>query len=145
MTTRRLSGLHCVFIDTSAFFAVLSARDSNHHLAVSIMTRLVKEPSQLFSTNFILAETHALILTRVGRHRAWQFVSDLEESSTTIIRVSASDEQKAKATLKHYNDKSFSLTDCTSFAVMERLKITEAFAFDRNFSQYGLRVLTQES
>ncbi|GFP36049.1 hypothetical protein HKBW3S43_01837, partial [Candidatus Hakubella thermalkaliphila] len=35
-----------------------------------------------------------------------------------------------------------SLTDATSFAVMERLKIPYTFAFDRNFTQYGLTVLT---
>jgi predicted nucleic acid-binding protein len=33
------------------------------------------------------------------------------------------------------------LTDATSFAVMERLGIEAAFAFDRDFRQYGLPVL----
>jgi len=35
-----------------------------------------------------------------------------------------------------YRDKGFSFTDCTSFAVMERFGITEAFALDEHFDQY---------
>lgn len=31
-----------------------------------------------------------------------------------------------------------SLTDATSFVVMERLEIAQAFTFDRNFRQYGI-------
>ena len=41
-----------------------------------------------------------------------------------------------------YDDKNFTLTDATSFAVMERLGMTEGFTFDRNFAQYGFTILT---
>ena len=35
------------------------------------------------------------------------------------------------------DDKTFSFTDCTSFALMERIGVTEVFAFDEHFKQYG--------
>jgi predicted nucleic acid-binding protein len=44
-----------------------------------------------------------------------------------------------------YDDKDFSLTDATSFAVMERLRVPAAFTFDRHFAQYGFTVLTATS
>jgi len=34
------------------------------------------------------------------------------------------------------------LTDAMSFAVMERLGITQVFTFNRNFAQYGVTALT---
>jgi predicted nucleic acid-binding protein len=40
------------------------------------------------------------------------------------------------------DDKDFTLTDATSFAVMERLGITYAFTFDHPFTQYGFIALT---
>jgi predicted nucleic acid-binding protein len=41
--------------------------------------------------------------------------------------------------------KSFSYTDGTSFAVIERLKIGTALAVDRDFREYGLRCVPEKS
>ena len=59
----------------------------------------------------------------------------------TTIRVGRADEERARAILNQYSDKDFSLTDATSFVVMERLGISDAFCFDRNFAQYRFNVL----
>lgn len=96
----------------------------------------------MFTTNFILAETHALLLAKADRRLARQALATIQASAaTTIIRVSPADEQRAVSILDQYTDKSWSYTDCTSSAVMERLGIGTAFSFDRNFSQYGWIVL----
>lgn len=58
-----------------------------------------------------------------------------------MVRVSPEDEQYAEQIPRRYDDKRLSYTDATSFAIMERLSITHAFAFDRNFGQYSPRVL----
>jgi predicted nucleic acid-binding protein len=42
---------------------------------------------------------------------------------------------------RQYEDKGFSFTDCTSFALMERLDINTVFAFDDHFVQYGTFVI----
>ena len=41
-----------------------------------------------------------------------------------------------------YQDKDFPMVDAISFAVMERLGISVAFAFDQHFTQYGWTALT---
>jgi predicted nucleic acid-binding protein len=48
--------------------------------------------------------------------------------------------EAAKA-FKNASDRGWSFTDCTSFQLMHRLKITDAFAFDRHFGEAGLNRL----
>jgi predicted nucleic acid-binding protein len=66
----------------------------------------------------------------------------LLNQSWPIEPVSLADEEKAKDIIRRYTDKTFSYTDATSFAVMERLGAREAFAFDPHFQQYGLKLST---
>ncbi|MBI5054401.1 MAG: type II toxin-antitoxin system VapC family toxin, partial [Chloroflexi bacterium] len=39
-----------------------------------------------------------------------------------------------------YNDKQYSFTDCTSFVVMQKRKLRDAFTFDHHFEQMGFRL-----
>src|SRR5215475_9619853 len=91
----------------------------------------------LFTTNFVLAESHALILARLGRDRAWNFLQAILTGSTNLIRADEADERRARAIIEQYQDKEFSYCDAVSFAVMERLDLQEAIAFDDHFRQYG--------
>ena len=51
------------------------------------------------------------------------------------------DEVRAIDILARYKDKTFSYTDATSFAVMERLGIGAALSLDSDFKQYGWRMI----
>ena len=133
-----------VLIDTSAYFALADRTETRHPDALSVHRLLVAERWRLFTTNFIVAETHALILTRLGYSYALRFIDQLDQSPTLVIRVVAADEQQARVILREYADKAFSLTDATSFVVMGRMKMNHAFTFDRNFTQYGLTVLSPD-
>lgn len=130
------------FVDTSAFHALTDSRDMHHTDANTLRARLIDEQWRLFTTNLVLAETHALVLARLGRSTALRVLQAIDSSNTTIVRVSTQDERRAREILVQFQDKDFSLTDAISFAVIERLRIPFAFAFDRHFLQYGLTVLT---
>src|SRR5688500_12943071 len=123
--TARVGGPTRVFVDTSAFFALLDRRDSRHENAVAILQRLSSGRSQLVTTNVVLLETHALLLTRVGRSEALRFLDSIDTGSVQVLRVSAADESEARAILRQYDDKYFSLADATSFAVMRRSQISQ--------------------
>jgi predicted nucleic acid-binding protein len=135
---------HRVLVDASAYFALLDQDDAYHSQARLIRDRLLAESFRLFTTSFVLPETHALLLNRLSQDIATSFLKDLEQSTTTLVWVTPADVQRAQAIIYQYEDKDFSLTDATSFAVMERLRITTAFTFDRHFAQYGLMVLAAE-
>jgi predicted nucleic acid-binding protein len=40
-------------------------------------------------------------------------------------------------TFKDFDDKDWSFTDCTSKVVIEQRRISQAFAFDHHFNQFG--------
>ncbi len=136
--------LHQTLVDTSAFYALTDSKDKNHETAVAIRDRLLGEKWRLFTTNIILIEMHALILSRLGRAVALQVIQHVDRSNTTIVRVSPADEHAARRILAQYYDKDFALADATSFAVMKRLGISSAFTFDRHFAQYGLTIVSPD-
>ena len=129
-------------MDTSAYFALLDTDDANHQQARTLSARLIAESWRLFTTSFVLAETHALLSNRLSQQIATRFLRDMEHSPTTLLWVTPRDVERARAIIYQYDDKDFSLTDAASFAVMERLRIPAAFTFDRHFAQYGLTVLS---
>lgn len=130
-----------IFVDTSAFFAVYNANDADHLRMAPIFAAALSS-GRLATTNVVAAETHALLLTKVGRHVAHGVLLGMYESKLSVVRVGEDDERLARALLARYDDKDFSYADAMSFVVMERLSIRTALTFDRHFAQYDLDVLT---
>jgi uncharacterized protein len=141
MTTRPRSYPPLVFLDSSANLAIIDANDANHSAAIAIRRGLVSSRSRLLTTNYILDESYTLIMSELGTRVGLLFLRDIRQSVITIHRVSASDEVRAEQILAQYRDHTFSYTDAVSFAVMERFRITTAFAFDRDFLEYHLLIL----
>ena len=127
-----------VLVDTSAVYALLDRSDARHGRARASLKQLQTARSEPLLTNFILAECHALSLSRLGPDVARKW---LLTNVWAVERVTVDDEAKAKEIIGKYTDKGFSYTDATSFAVMERLGLRTAFAFDPHFRQYGFRVV----
>lgn len=68
----------------------------------------------------------------------------LDESLCELEYLPPFDIRSAWVIFERYADKDWSFTDCTSFVVMERLGITQAFAFDRHFKQFpGVTVVPE--
>src|SRR5215212_4822144 len=104
----RATWRRAVFVDTSAFGALSAVGEQDHQAAKSIRARLTRQRISLVTTNFVLAETHALLLGRVGRSLALRVLLGIDHSDITIARVSEADEQQARAILVQYDDKDFS-------------------------------------
>ena len=127
-----------IFVDTGAWFAVAVRNDPDHAAAMRWL-RQNREP--LITTDYVLAETATLIRMRDktarGHRLAVRVTSSILRQQTAILQnVSAADLQRALEIFRRYSDHLFSFVDCTSFAVMERLGITHAFAFDSHFDEY---------
>ena len=141
MTGGRLAPDRRCIVDTSAYYALIDSSDRHHSDALVLLRHLADQRWRLFTTNLVIAETHALVLNRLGRGVALAFLGAMAESSTTVERVTPADEQRALEIIRQYQDKDFSLTDASTFSVAGRIGVTIAFSFDRNFNQYGLSIL----
>jgi uncharacterized protein len=123
-----------VLWDSSAILALLDADDRDHVRAVVAARDIASERRPSFITNYIEAETHALVLRKLGRQiaREWLLTGGL-----AVVTVLPDEEQRAKEILARHSDKDWTLCDATSFAVLDARHITRAFAFDHHFRQYG--------
>jgi predicted nucleic acid-binding protein len=121
------------FVDTSAHYAIADAGDRDHDAAVAFLNTAANENRAFLSSNFIVAETYGLILLRLGRGKAIDYVQLLRSGSTAVERITLEDEKRAWEILSQYD---VSYVDTTSFALMERLGILEAFTFDRHFDVF---------
>ncbi|MGD9892088.1 MAG: type II toxin-antitoxin system VapC family toxin [Dehalococcoidia bacterium] len=130
------------FVDSAGYYALADRGDANHTTAAALLAALRLQRFRLVTTNFVLAESHALVLNRLGYAPALRLLTDITTSpATTLVRVTRADEDRARVIIRRYADKRFSYTDATSFAVMERLRLTQVFSFDRDFAQYGFTLL----
>ena len=66
-----------IFIDKSAFLAVLNAIDRFHQPARDAWSDVVNSDSALFSSNYIILETTALLQYRFGVEALRLFESEL--------------------------------------------------------------------
>ena len=127
-----------ILVDTSAIYALIDSDDAWHKPATQHLAKLQKARVEPLLTNFIVAECHALLLSRLNAPIARKW---LLGNIWTIERVTGEDEEKASEIIQRFTDKTFSYTDATSFSVMERLKLRQVFAFDVHFQQYGFQLL----
>ena len=123
-----------VLWDSSAVLALLDADDPDHKRAVDAASRIVTEKRPSFITNYVEVETHALLLRKLGRIVAREW---LLKGRLPIVRVSLQEEDRAKEILAVYADKDWSLCDAISFALAENRGVNAAFSFDHHFRQYG--------
>lgn len=131
-----------VFVDTSAFVALRNGAEREHETAREALAVLVAERAQLLTSNYVFSETYTALLVRAGREEAIRWGDRFRAGKAIeVARIDEPAEEEAWSILQSHADKRWSHVDATSFALMERERITEAFAFDRHFVQRGLTLV----
>jgi len=127
-----------IFIDTSALLAVLDGDDANHAAAKSKWGKALGDGDALVCHNYILVETSALVLRKLGI----EAVRVLERDIVPVLGVVWVSREVHDASVSAHlaaARRSLSLVDCVSFEIMRRTGIDKAFAFDRHFQEYGYK------
>lgn len=129
-----------VFLDTSAFLAVLNADDENHAHARQVWEEILLAGTTLITTSYVLVETYALLQHRLGMDAFRAFHQDV----VPLLRIEWVDEelhQRGAEAVLAANRRNLSLVDCTSFAAARKLGIRKVFAFDKHFAEQGFELL----
>ncbi len=130
------------FADTSFWMALSRKRDQYNRRAIAWNQFVIRTRSGIVTTEAVL----------------WEWLNGLSDASTrgvaaegyrrvhvdAGIQVVPFQPGLIDSAVQLYGtrpDKDWSLTDCLSFVVMERRRLTEALTTDSHFEQAGLKVM----
>ncbi|NOX62349.1 MAG: PIN domain-containing protein [Chloroflexi bacterium] len=131
-----------IFVDSGPWIGLIDPRDQWREAAVKEMERLMQARRPLVTTNLVLLEAYTGLVGRVRRSAIARLRSLVLDSTLIYVhRVTELDEALAWRKFVQYDDKLWSMVDCTSFVVMEQLLLTTAFTFDHHFRQAGFQTL----
>jgi predicted nucleic acid-binding protein len=126
-----------IFADTSALHGLLSQEDVYHEQLVAAWEALRAENAQLVTSNYVVVESVVLLHHRAGLATVDCFLEKMQPL-LEVEWVTREDHDLAVQMLRLLRRRHLSLVDCTSFVVMKRLGINEAFTVDRHFAERGL-------
>ena len=129
-----------VFIDTAAFLAVLNVDDEYHAPACHAWNELLFSDAILFTSNYVLLETTALLQYRFGMEAVRLFQNDILPV-VEAVWVDETIHAQALSALLVANRRRLSLVDCSSFELMHRFGLESAFTFDPHFREQGFRIV----
>ena len=127
-----------VFADTFYFLALLNKNDEAHARALQYSAQI----EQLVTTEWVLTELADGLAS--SRHRSMFTQTRQELLADADVQVIPLDMQLHEEGIRLYAsraDKEWSLTDCTSFVVMQREGVAEALTGDHHFEQAGFVAL----
>ena len=132
-----------IFIDTSAFLAVLNANDGFHEQARQTWDEILSSDAILFSSNYVILETTALLQHRFGIEAVRLFENDI----LPVIEIVWLDEtvhKQGMSALLIANRRDLSLVDCTSFEIMRQSGLEAVFTFDPHFGEQGFMLIPEQ-
>jgi predicted nucleic acid-binding protein len=128
-----------VFVDTFALIAWLNPRDAAHGEVANYFESFA---GQLITTEWVLVELADALSTAPARATAVAFLRAVRADALfEIIGYNPVVYQHGFDLFASRADKSWSLTDCISFAAMTERGLTDALTADHHFEQAGFQAV----
>ena len=130
------------FLDTGYVIALELSSDQNHRTAFRHWRSASKSLRLLVTTSYVFDEIVTFFNSR-GHHAKAVEIGErlLSSPSVRLVHVGEDLFSEGWDYFRKHKDKSYSLTDCISFLVMEEFGIDTAFTFDKHFVQSGFKKL----
>lgn len=130
-----------VFVDTSAFIAIISPSDEKHQDAAKAWRLLLEAGEELVTSGHVLIETISLLHSRSGTEAVRRFVNAMVPAMKTVWLDQTSHDQAVILMLDSPGKSGPSLVDCVSFEVIRRCRIKDVFVYDRHFENRGFNIV----
>ena len=131
-----------VFVDTSVLYALIDRKDSHHAAMGELVQRLLGSRRRLITSDYVICEAVNLANARAGHHVGIRILELIERSSALRVEwIGSLRFEATKVFYRRHSDHRYSFTDCTSFAVMRELKISDVLTTDAHFREAGFHVL----
>ncbi len=128
-----------VVIDTSALYALLSDRHTDHEAAVQMFERLIDRDVQLWATSYCLAEVSSFVLEQAGVEAGSIFMEAILDAAH-VYWVSNSAHEEAWQHVIRIHSPLFTLGRATTAVAVRKLKAV-AFAFEEHFLELSIPTL----
>jgi predicted nucleic acid-binding protein len=133
--------MRTVFADSFYFMAAINEQDSAHSRVLQFAQA---SPQRMLTTEWVLTEVGNAFSKPKWRAAFMTMLEDLRgDPSVVIIEATHDLFERAVRLFATRPDKGWSLTDCTSFLVMEDHGVVEALTGDRHFTQAGFVALLE--
>jgi predicted nucleic acid-binding protein len=131
-----------IFIDTSAFLALLNKEDHFHQIAKNTWEEINLSEEYLISSNYVIIETISLLQKRFGIEALRIFDNEVRPV-IDIIWIDQTIHHAGMVVVQTANHRKLSLVDCTSFEILRNLHVEKVFTFDSHFSEQGFNLLPE--
>lgn len=131
-----------IYIDTSAFYALIDRSDRHHESAKALWPTLLSAQTTLITSSYVVSETMALLQCRLGFeaarlwHKAVLGVVDVQWTDRSLHALGYD-------LWMSLGRMGFSLVDCVGHILMNRNQIEKAFCFKPAFAEQGIILLPE--
>jgi len=129
-----------IFIDTSAFIALINHDDEFHYKSSDLFIKATETDERFFTSNYIILETIFLLQREFGLSA----VNDFRKFMLPLVKIIWIDEKIHNDCLNNLitaEKRKISLTDYSSFYILDSFKIDRVFTFDKHFKEKGYQIL----
>lgn len=131
-----MAHLEKIIIDTSAFYALISANDEFHGRAEASYEIFKDRDVEFWTTSYALSETVALVHRRLGFETLSRLL-EIIESNVNVFWIDSTVHSVAMANFKESGGRGLSLVDWT-VVLVSRIESAHVFTFDGGFASHGV-------
>jgi len=132
-----------VYIDTSAFYALMDRSDQHHEAAKALWPSLLENHITLLTSSYVVAETMNLMQHRLG----FEAASLWHKAMLGVVDVHWVDQdthRQGHELWMSFGRHHCSLVDCVSYIIMNRFHVEKVFCFKSNYADQGFTLLPEQ-